>query len=49
MGDPVTRDAARQAQGRRNVAIALALLAFVVAVFLVTVVRMGGDVLNRPL
>lgn len=36
------------ARNRRSVALALALIAFVVVVFLVTVVRLQGDVLNRP-
>jgi hypothetical protein len=40
---------ARAAQTRRNKAIALALVAFVVVVFLITVVRLGPGVLNRPL
>ena len=36
-------------RNQRNIAIAIALLSFVVIVFLVTVVRLGADVLNRPL
>jgi hypothetical protein len=37
------------ARDRRSIALALALLAFVVVVFAVTLVRLGGDVLNRPI
>lgn len=32
----------------RNLAIGLALAAFVALVFLITIARLGGDVLNRP-
>ena len=39
-------DAARK---RRSLIIALGLVAFVVLVFTITIVRMGGDVANRPL
>lgn len=46
---PLEKTDAQKAQGRRNVAIALALLAFVGIVFFVTVARLGADVLNRPL
>lgn len=40
---------AAKARSRRNIAIALSLVAFVILVFLVTVTRMGGSVANRPL
>jgi len=40
---------AAKARTRRNIAIALALGGFVILVFLVTVLRMGGNVANRPL
>ncbi len=33
---------------QRNVAIALGLLAFIVIVFVVTIVRIGGSVAERP-
>ena len=36
-----------KARGRRNWAILIALLAFVVLVFVVTVVRLGGNVGER--
>ena len=41
-------DAARARRGR-NIAIAIGLVGFVVLVYLVTVFRMGGNVINRPL
>jgi hypothetical protein len=34
---------------QRNLALALALAAFVALVYLVTVVKLGANVLNRPL
>ncbi|MDO8902832.1 MAG: hypothetical protein Q7V15_15925 [Phenylobacterium sp.] len=33
----------------RNIALALGLVAFAILVFLVTVVRLGANVLDRPL
>ncbi|MFZ5671225.1 MAG: hypothetical protein ACOY4K_17180 [Pseudomonadota bacterium] len=39
-------EAFRRARAGRNIALALGLLAFVAIVFVVTVIRMGGDV--RP-
>ena len=42
-------DAANRARRGRNLAIALGLVGFVVLVYLVTVFRMGGNVLDRPL
>jgi hypothetical protein len=38
-----------RARGRRNVAIAVALLAFVVLLFLITLTQLGPGVLDRPL
>jgi hypothetical protein len=46
---PVADDAAHRARRGRNLAIALGLVGFVVLVYLVTVFRMGGNVLDRPL
>jgi hypothetical protein len=40
---------AQRARRGRNLAIALGLVGFVVLVYLVTVFRMGGNVLDRPL
>jgi hypothetical protein len=49
MSDPVREDeAAAKARRGRNIAIALGLVAFVVLVYVVTVVRMGASVANRP-
>jgi hypothetical protein len=49
MSDPSreSEDAARARRGR-NIALAMGLVAFVLLVFVVTVVRLGGDVANRP-
>ena len=48
MNQPVETDAARQAAKKardgRNLALALGLAAFVVLVFVVTLVRLGGNV-----
>ena len=38
-----------EARNKRNVAIALSLAAFVVLIFAVTIVRLGGNVLDQPL
>lgn len=46
---PAADDAANRARRGRNLAIALGLVGFVVLVYLVTVFRMGGNVLDRPL
>ena len=49
---PVARaseDAAQKARRGRNLAIALGLVGFVVLVYLFTLFRMGGNVLDRPL
>jgi len=37
-------DAARRARNGRNIALAIGLAAFVVLVFVVTIVRLGGNV-----
>ncbi len=37
-----------QRRRQRNIAIALSLLAFVVLIFVVTLVRLGGNVATRP-
>ena len=49
MSDPAREsdDAARARRGR-NVALALGLVVFVVLVFVVTIVRLGGHVAYRP-
>jgi hypothetical protein len=39
----------RRARSARSIAIALALGAFVVVIFLVTIVRLGSNVLTRPM
>ncbi|MBO9546614.1 hypothetical protein [Caulobacter sp.] len=49
MNQPVNKDdaaqlAAKKARSGRNVALALGLVAFVVLVFVVTLVRLGGNV-----
>ena len=50
MSDP-SREAVAFAKARRgrNIALALGLIAFVVIVFVVTVVRLGASVIDRPL
>lgn len=37
------------ARKKRSIAIALSIAAFVVLIFAVTIVRLGGNVLDRPL
>jgi hypothetical protein len=49
MTPPVRDPAEQRARRGRNVALALGLIIFVVLVFLVTVVKLGGNVLQRPL
>jgi len=50
MSQPGREDeAAAKARRARNIAIALGLIAFVVLVYVVTIIRMGGNVLERPL
>lgn len=50
MSDPQreTPDALK-ARRMRNIVLALALLAFVALVFMVTLVKLGANVLDRPL
>ena len=50
MSDP-KRETAADAKARRgrNVALALGLVLFVILVFVVTIVRLGGNVAHRPL
>ncbi len=50
MSDPSREgeDFAKARRGR-NIALALGLVVFVIIVFVVTVVRMGGNVVDRPL
>lgn len=44
---PVETDIARARKGR-NIALGLGLVAFAVLVFVVTLVRLGANVANRP-
>jgi hypothetical protein len=49
MSDPAGEsDAAARARRGRNIAIALGLVAFVILIFIVTIVRLGGHVVERP-
>lgn len=48
MGENEDREAQRR-QRMRSIAIALALGALVVLFYVATLVRLGGNVLNRPL
>lgn len=43
------QEAFAKARARRNVALALGLVAFVILIFVVSIVRMGANVLDRPL
>ncbi len=47
MRKPLT-EAERARQGR-NIAIALGLVVFVILVFVVTILRLGGSVVDRPI
>ena len=50
MSDPLNEDLeARRARQRRNLMLAAALIAFVILVFIVTIVRLGGNVADRPI
>lgn len=42
-------DAQKKAQRSRAIAIGLALAAFVIVMYIVTIVKMGPGILNRPL
>ena len=46
-----TPDSLEQAKARRvrNIALAIGLVAFVILVFAVTIVKLGGNVASRPL
>jgi hypothetical protein len=46
--DPFDPQRAQEARKRRNVALGLALVAFVVLVFIVTVVRLGANAGPHP-
>ncbi len=50
MSDP-NREAEAFVRARRgrNIALAIGLVAFVILVFVITIVRLGGNVLDRPL
>lgn len=47
--DRLTEAERRRRQNRRSVAIALLLAALVVLFYVVTLVRLGGNVMNRPM
>ena len=47
--DPDQVLAEQKARSGRNVALALGLVLFVILVFVVTIVRLGASVLDRPL
>ena len=42
-------EAQQKARRKRSIAIALCLAAFVVIFYVVTVIKLGPDVLNRPI
>ncbi|WP_419253043.1 hypothetical protein ACN2C6_15810 [Caulobacter sp. ErkDOM-YI] len=48
MNKLVEQDPAARARKGRNIALGLGLLAFVILMFVVTVVRLGANVANRP-
>ena len=48
-GDVAPTERQRRAQRARSIAIALALAAFVLVVYLASVLKFGANVLNRPL
>ncbi len=48
MNKLVEQDAAARARKGRNIALGLGLVAFVILMFVVTVVRLGANVANRP-
>ncbi|MDB5457101.1 MAG: hypothetical protein JWP92_2686 [Caulobacter sp.] len=50
MNKPILpEDAAAKARRARNIALALGLAAFVILIFVVTLVKLGGNVVNRSL
>ena len=49
MSDPAhENEAEMKARRGRNIALALGLLLFVVLIFVVTIIRLGGNVVDRP-
>jgi hypothetical protein len=46
---PAELEAAKAARNKRNIAIALGLVGFIILVYVVTVLKMGGAVASRPL
>ncbi|MDP1618181.1 hypothetical protein [Phenylobacterium sp.] len=46
---PVPAQDVHKAKRGRNIALALGLVSFAILVFLVTVVRLGANILDRPL
>jgi hypothetical protein len=42
-------DAQKKAQRSRSIAIAVALAAFIVIIYIVTIVKMGPAILDRPM
>jgi len=50
MSDPTPLDDAEvKARRGRNIALALGLILFVILIFVVTLVRLGGSVAQRPI
>ncbi|WP_421739426.1 hypothetical protein [Caulobacter sp.] len=47
MNKLIENDAAARARKGRNIALGLGLVAFVILIFVVTVVRIGGNVAHR--
>ena len=45
----VLTEAQKKSRRERSIAIALALGAFVIVIFVVTLVKLGGNVLTRPM
>ena len=48
-GPIILTEQEKRRQRTRSIAIALALAALVVIFYIVTIVRLGGNVLNRPI
>ena len=46
---PMKPDDATKARSGRNLALGLGLVAFVILIFVVTIVRLGGSIVDRPL
>ena len=50
MSDPAQEsDTEKKARRGRNIALALGLVLFVILIFVVTIIRLGGNVTNTPL